>query len=86
MVRVCRDTKCLSVSIHTDQSIEIFDLCSAQTLENADMEQEMTRPITEREEKKHKVDIPREKIEVERVWNKRPDGFTVKMPTTEWAF
>jgi hypothetical protein len=50
------------------------------------MEQEMTRPITEREEKKHKVDIPREKIAVERVWNKRPDGFTVKMPTLWWAF
>jgi hypothetical protein len=24
-------------------------------------------------------------IELERIWNKRPDGFTIKMPTTETA-
>jgi hypothetical protein len=27
--------------------------------------------------------IPRENIEIQRIWNKRPDGFTIKMPTTE---
>ena len=47
------------------------------------MKQEMTRPLTEAEEKKHKADIPREKIVVDRIWNKRPDGFAIKMPTTQ---
>jgi hypothetical protein len=39
--------------------------------------------MTETEEKRLKVGIPRETIAVERMWNKRPDGFTIKIPTTE---
>ena len=45
----------------------------------------MKCPMTETEEKRLKVDIPRETIAVVRIWNKRPDGFTIKMPTTEKA-
>jgi hypothetical protein len=64
---------------------EIFNLCTAQTLENTAMDQEMKRPMTETEEKRLKAGIPRETIEVERILNKRPDGFAIKMPTKEKA-
>ena len=64
---------------------EIFNLGVAQTLENTVMDQEMKRPMTEAEEKRLKAGIPRETIAVERIWNKRPDGFAIKMPTTEKA-
>ncbi len=47
------------------------------------MEKEMIRPMTEAEEKRYEAGIPREKIVIERIWNKRPDGFTIKIPTTE---
>ncbi len=43
----------------------------------------MIRPITEAEEERYKAGIPREKIAIERIWNKRLDGFAIKMPTTE---
>ena len=45
----------------------------------------MDRPMTETEEKRYTADIPKEKIALERIWNKRPDGFVIKMPTTETA-
>jgi hypothetical protein len=47
------------------------------------MKQEMDRPMTETEEKICTGDTPREVIVLERIWNKRPDGFTIIMPTTE---
>jgi hypothetical protein len=34
---------------------------------------------------KTQAGIPRETIAVERIWNKRPDGFAIRMPTTEKA-
>jgi hypothetical protein len=61
---------------------EIFNLCTAQTLENIAMDQEMN---TETEEKRLKTGIPKETIAVERIWNKRPDRFAIKMPTTTKA-
>ncbi len=39
--------------------------------------------ITETEEKRLKTGNPREIIAVVRIWNKRPDGFTIKILTTE---
>jgi hypothetical protein len=45
----------------------------------------MIRPLTEVEQKKHKAGIPREKITLESIWNKRSDGLTIKRPTTEKA-
>jgi hypothetical protein len=47
------------------------------------MKQEMDRPRTETEEKRCAVDTPREVITLKRIWNESPDGFTIKMPTTE---
>jgi hypothetical protein len=44
-----------------DEFQEIFDLYSAQTLENAAMEHEINRPMTEAEKRKDKDDIPRKK-------------------------
>ena len=41
---------------------EIFNLCTAQTLENAVRQQELDRPMTEAEENRHKAGTPREKI------------------------
>jgi hypothetical protein len=38
--------------------------------------------MTETEEKRFKAGIPRETIAVDRIWNKRPDGVNMKMPTT----
>ena len=49
------------------------------------MQHEKNRPMTEAEEKRYASGIPREKIVLERIWNKRPDGFVIKMPTTEKA-
>ena len=45
------------------------------------MEQERNRPLTETEEKKYKADTPKDEIVLDRIWNKRPDGFAIKMPT-----
>jgi hypothetical protein len=39
--------------------------------------------MIEAEKKRHKAGIPKEKIAEERIWNKRPDGLGIKMPTTE---
>ena len=39
--------------------------------------------MTEAEKKKHKADPPIEKIVLDRIWNKRPDGFAIKIPTKE---
>jgi len=39
--------------------------------------------MIEAEKKRHKAGIPKEKIAEERIWNKRPDGLAIKMPTTE---
>ncbi len=52
-----------------------------QTLENNDVDQEMRLPMTEVEKERLKVGISKETITVERIWNKRPDGFTIKKPT-----
>ncbi len=41
--------------------------------------------MTEAEEKRYTAGIHREEIALERIWNKRPDGFAIKMPTTETA-
>ncbi len=43
----------------------------------------MKRPMTEAKEKRYKTGIPREAIVEERIWNKKPDGLVIKMPTTE---
>jgi hypothetical protein len=34
-----------------------------------------------RSRRKHKTDTPKEKIVLDRIWKKRPDGFAIKMPT-----
>jgi hypothetical protein len=47
------------------------------------MGQERNRPLTEVEEEKHKAGTLKEKIVIDRIWNKRPDGFDIKIPTKE---
>ena len=37
--------------------------------------------MTEVEKRKHNTDTPKEKIVLDRLWNKRPDGFAIKIPT-----
>jgi len=37
--------------------------------------------LTEAEERKHKTDTPKEKFVLDRLWNKRPDEFAIKIPT-----
>jgi hypothetical protein len=54
-----------------------------QTLENADRQQELDRPMTETEENRHKTGTPRGKIAEERIWNKSPDRLAIKIPTTK---
>ena len=39
-------------------------------------------PMPEAEEERCKAGMPREKIAEERIWNNRPDGFAIKMPTS----
>jgi hypothetical protein len=43
-----------------DEFPEVFVFCSVETLENATMEQERHRPLTEAEERQHKADTPKE--------------------------
>ena len=64
-----------------DEFPEVFDFCSVQTLENAVTEQAKHFPFTETEERKRKAGTTTEKIVLDRLWNKRPDGFAIKMPT-----
>jgi hypothetical protein len=45
------------------------------------MEQERNLPLTEAEEKKYKADTPKDEIVLDRLWNKRPDGFSIQIPT-----
>ena len=45
------------------------------------MGQERHCPLTETEERKHNTDNHKEKIVIDRIWNKRPDGFVIKIPT-----
>jgi hypothetical protein len=52
-----------------------------QPLENAATKQAKHFPFTEAEERKHKAGTTKEKIVLDRLWNKRPDGFAIKMPT-----
>jgi hypothetical protein len=47
------------------------------------MDHTMKQPLTEAEERRYKAGIPKETITEERIWNKRPDGSTIKMPTSE---
>ena len=49
------------------------------------MDQEMKRTMTAAEEERCKAGTPRETIAEERIWNKRPDGLAIKMPTPERA-
>ena len=64
---------------------EIFNLCAAQTLENADGVEEMKRPMIVTEKERCKSGTPRETIMEERIWNTRPDGLAITMPTLEKA-
>jgi hypothetical protein len=68
-----------------DEFPKVFTFCSVQTLENAAMEQARHRPFAEAEERKHKAGTTKEKIVLDRLWNKRPDGFAIKMPTNTKA-
>ena len=68
-----------------DEIPEVFNFCSVQTLENAATEQARHHPLTEAEENKHKAGTTKEKIVLDRLWNKRPDGFAIKMPTDSKA-
>ncbi len=58
-----------------------FDQCTQQTLWNVARDTELRRPLTQTEEIRRKTGIPHEKIAHDRLWNKRPDGITFKMPT-----
>ena len=60
----------------------------ARTLDNAAMDQEMKRTPHDRgmikaEERRCKAGTPRKTITEERIWNKRPDGLAIKLPTSE---
>jgi hypothetical protein len=71
------------MGLHLNQRGEELShyLGAVQTLENTVMDQEMKHPMTVVEEERWKTGTPRETIVVERIWNKRPDGLTIKMPT-----
>lgn len=61
--------------------LEIFNLCSTQSLWFATQEQEMKHPLTPVEEKMKREEDSREKITEERMWSNRPDGIPIKIPT-----
>ena len=59
----------------------VFDQCPEQTLWNAERDTELRRPLTQTEEIRRKKGIPHKQIAQDRLWNKRPDGITIKMST-----
>ncbi len=52
-----------------------------QLLENTDTEQVGHHPLTEAERRKRDAGTTEETIAVDRLWNKRPDGFAIKKST-----
>ena len=78
-----RITHTRTPSMLTDHSLRITT--SHITLENATMGQEQTRPLTEAEERKQKTGTPIDDILRDRLWNKRPDRFAIKIPTKRKA-
>jgi hypothetical protein len=64
-----------------DEFPEIFTHCSLQLLENADTTQVGHHPLTEAEKRKRDAGTTEETITIDRLWNKRPDGFAIKKPT-----
>ena len=59
----------------------VFDQCVEQTLWNTVRDIELRRPLTHAEEIRRKKGIPHEQIAQDRLWNRRPDGIALKMPT-----
>ncbi len=62
---------------------EIFNHCSVQLLENAVVAQVGHHPLTEAKRRKRNDGITEETIVINRLWNKRPDGFAIKKPTED---
>jgi hypothetical protein len=54
-----------------------------QLLENAATAQVGHDPSTEVEQRKRDAGTTEETIAIDRLWNKRPDGFAIKKPTEE---
>ncbi len=54
-----------------------------QLLENAATSQVGHHPFTEAERRKHDAGTTEETIAIDRLWNKRPDGFAIKKPTED---
>jgi hypothetical protein len=54
-----------------------------QLLENAATAQVGHQPLTEVEQRKRDAGTTEETIAIDRLWNKRPDGFAIKNPTEE---
>jgi hypothetical protein len=52
-----------------------------QLLENAAKDQAGYHPFTEAEKRKYEAGTTEETIVLDRLWNKRPDGFAIKKPT-----
>ena len=54
-----------------------------QLLENVATVQVGHHPLTETEQRKRDAGTTEETIAIDRLWNKRPDGFAIKKPTEE---
>ena len=54
-----------------------------QLLENAATAQVGHHPFTEAERRKRDAGTTEETIAIDRLWNKRPDGFAIKKPTED---
>ena len=59
---------------------KVFNLCSAQSQWFAAEKYEMERPLTLAERKTLATGVPLKTIAEARLWNKRSDGITIKMP------
>ena len=60
---------------------EVFNKYTEQTFWNTGRDTELKHPLTQGEEMRRKKGIPHEQITEDRLWNKRPDGIALKMPT-----
>ena len=60
---------------------KIFNRFAKQTLWNTARDIDLRRPLTQMEEIRRQKGNPHEQITQDRLWNKRPDGISFKVPT-----
>jgi hypothetical protein len=81
---ICIDNEKIFRTVWTElaqEFPEVFNHCEEQTIWNTVRDTKLQRPLTHVETVRRQQGISHEQIAEDRLWNKRPDGITFKMPT-----